>query len=255
MDQKWKKKWHKLNKRTRGHYLDTVLIVDFLRLLTRTVTINVQHLTWAATEACLVDAPDLCLVPGLSRLVSSSSWGVLSPLFLPPPSPFPSFSPTQTQTHTHTHQRSLSCGSLINNRLSGKWHLWWLQHFCRTLFFFQYELRGKDANEDALFRAQQGCYLDYRSWCSLAKTHMWAANFVQNYEIYKRTFLLVHLEEQSYCYSIIIAPISWSISSEALDLCCSSAWWMLLHLISAERHYPLSSIQLNFHQVAHQSGA
>lgn len=171
-------------------------------------------------------------------------------------SPSSSSSPfifSHTNSNTHTHQHSLSCGSLINARLSGKWHLWWLQHCWRTLFFL-YELREKDANEHTRFRAQHGRYKDYRSWCSLAKTHMWAANFVQNYEIYNRTFLLVHSEEQSYCYSIIIAPISWSISGEALDLCCSSGWWMFLHLISAERRYKLSSMQPNLHQVAHQSG-
>lgn len=165
----------------------------------------------------------------------------------PPPPPFLNSLPhklkhTRAHTHKHTHR---SCRSLINDKLSGKWHLWWLQHFWRFFFFFsmssveKMQMRTLASERSTIVIQVTGVDAILQK-----KAHV-SRNFVQNYKICK----------EGYCYSIIIAPISWSISSEALDLCCSSAWWMLLHLISAECCYLLSSIQPNLHQVAHQSGA
>lgn len=155
-----KLKLDKPNKRTQGYYLD--LISSFLTVNNNVVQnfkissiMEGQNPVWS-------NAPDLCLVPGLSLLISISHWGVLNSLFLPlPPPPFLSFSEPPTKAHTQTHQCFLSCGSLINDRLSGKWHLWWLQHFWRTFFF---QLRGKDANEGAHFRVRHSYCSDYRSW-------------------------------------------------------------------------------------------
>lgn len=135
-----KLKSHQLNNWTQGHNLDPVLMVDFPRLLTITATVNVQHLTWAALlwDGSLFGQftwPLFGSWPFSPHIEFKLRCFMLTVSPSSPSLPFPSFSPTQTHKHTHTRQHSLSRGSLINDRLSGKWHLWWLQHFWRTLFF------------------------------------------------------------------------------------------------------------------------
>lgn len=114
-------KLHKLNNRRQGHYLDPVLIVDFSRLLTTPANNNVvQHLTSAVSwqDGTALGRTHLTFVCFVAFL--SPYRGDLKSLFLSLPPSLTSFSWLTKTSRTNTHQRFLSCGSLINDRLSGK---------------------------------------------------------------------------------------------------------------------------------------
>lgn len=104
-------------------------------------------------------------------------------MFYPPPFTTLSFSLTlflthiNSHAHTHTHKAALMhsppCGSLINDRLSGKWHL---RDYNVSGELFNMSLVGKEMQISSLTSKCNTVIIQITvvwGWCHMAKTETW----------------------------------------------------------------------------------